>query len=309
MIYKFLFSLKILFLLSKLAVAGHETNNGGSGVVCRDKDQVVQTVELLDFWEARVLRSASFPDNELSVESRLNAATQKFIRLTGNIGFGEKLRKKLVLLQTQKLNSLENLAIKPSADVQNRYLPKDCPVEGIASFDDTYLKLDVNQELFSKLDQLNRAGLLFHEAVYRILRHNYGHTDSLLARYMTSCSFSNEVCSELRVSTIPDSHVCRINTGSGDTVFEVIVIETGTQRWFLKKLNGHALLVQAYFDLAFACEKTNNRMKCQKFQPEFRIFPRSSEDRKRNVGFAKAFSASLGVDRLLYLDQKLVTCH
>src|SRR4051794_27132981 len=61
-------SLKMLPLM-----VGHERGNGGDAVVCRDHDDKIISVELLDFFEARNMRGIylDLGDDSLSVDQKV----------------------------------------------------------------------------------------------------------------------------------------------------------------------------------------------------------------------------------------------
>src|SRR4051812_44942019 len=85
------FSLIILFAISSLALG--KEGGGGKGVVCRDANKNIRSVELLDLWEAKNLRgqqivqsTGSFKnDLDLAIERTKNmVAEEEYLKLDGS---------------------------------------------------------------------------------------------------------------------------------------------------------------------------------------------------------------------------------
>lgn len=164
---------------------GDDAGNGGHGVVCRDGAGNITSIELLDFYEARVLMHGLTPDlgnSSLSVDQKIDHALERISKLDPYRAFVWRLRAhdflKYTLMVKEKLplvNDFGKLTLPPECSVEQIALQKK------AEFPESKV-FKVNARLWSLLDRDEQAGLILHEVIYEeAIR--LSHKDSVHARY------------------------------------------------------------------------------------------------------------------------------
>jgi hypothetical protein len=161
--------------------------NGGDGVVCRDSDKVIRSIELLDFYEARVLRSAVIDLGAApTLEARMQVALQRLERVSPRRAQSYLLTMNQFFENAQFLKDTELVDVEDSLHL---ILPKGCKIEQLVIQRPKVLPgemmYSVNQDLWDHLDLTQRAGLILHEVVYREAIES-AHSDSRAARYLTA---------------------------------------------------------------------------------------------------------------------------
>ncbi len=183
------------YLATQNSFAGHEAGNGGDVVLCRNSKGEVASVELLDFYEARVQRKI-YNEIDLFSDSHLEIAKKIIGRLTEH----SPIRVKRYLAMIESFHSetlfLSGVQLVDIPDSENIILPNpSCSIEQIAIQRSPVFPEDkrytINQDLWDLLDEENRAGLILHEIVYREAI-SYGHENSIAVRYFNSYMFSNK---------------------------------------------------------------------------------------------------------------------
>ncbi len=202
-----------------LFMKGHETGNGGGVMVCGEGDNL--NVRLLDFWEEeklnnRELVNAAMPFDLVAAEAfrRMSFFKDRFPMLVHIL---------LIQLQLSDVFLRPEIGIEPPSDAQTIFFEKGCNLKGAAAFNDRLFHLNLDKALFSSMSTIDRLGLLFHEAIYIILRNDFGVTDSRLARELTACAFSKEPCRELNTPAVLETMLdgkyaaeCEFITASND---------------------------------------------------------------------------------------------
>jgi hypothetical protein len=186
------------FVVSPASWASHKVGNGGGGVSCVRNDGSLR-VSLLDFWEIPL----SFSEPRQLKQSQLPAADQarEALKQLPRTAFFTELRHQLdLLLSGQNVVMLDkDTAIMPPSDAKNLFIQRGCNLVGLAVFEDATNTLFIDSFLFGLLSETDKAGLFVHESVYKILRKNFPEatTDSILARRITACAFTNLPCPDL----------------------------------------------------------------------------------------------------------------
>jgi len=187
------------------AQAGPGLSGGGQGVVCRSPDGKVVSAELLDLAEAReyfVLEAKIHPDSEsyLAIASQyadmLDSSiptAEPAIRWSTSINgqlkaSGYDLNPGILLSKNQKSRAVwdsvnridkekllipgDNFKMIAIEDSHPRVAPSSagCGIEQIATFSDGDGKIRIIGNVWVKLDTVNKAALLIHEALYQSLR-------------------------------------------------------------------------------------------------------------------------------------------
>lgn len=174
---------------------GGEGGGGGGAFVCRGGD-VIHSAQMQDVWEAK------FDDNlVLTSEGSMDPTTQSE-EAEWDLSFKLIERLKLVSPQFYKdvlaalsvvkeIRSIEDVKLKPRGDSGHVKSPFDCTVGEsdylpVAIYEDEDNKLTYSQKVWEKFTTvLERAVTNVHEAVYRVLRVDYGDPDSDRTRKIT----------------------------------------------------------------------------------------------------------------------------
>lgn len=190
---KIIFALLLFVTFS--AFAGGTSGGGGKGVVCIDSAGQ-ETVELLDIWEARTLfgqAPAAFPPGttlQTAVEILIDRL--KFVIPTavvpnvwcnqGNC-FKEYLLKEAAkfLSPNSSVIRLNGVELEETDDSFELAKPKLCDVRQLVNYQD-YQHIYLDEDRFQKMDLLNQAALITHEALYSKLRSWYEETNSIRTR-------------------------------------------------------------------------------------------------------------------------------
>ena len=163
------------------------TRGGGKGIVCRDVHNAVQTVEVLDLWEARNLHGKQIVASSGNAQKDLDQALErsKYIFSTED----ERVASSLAwtsqsIFTCTKIDPLHcsgfinqvtgvDLPISNDSFEGPLNLPQGCKVEQIIEYNRPVgvgnYSYAINMDLVSKMDDLNRAALSFHEGVYQTL--------------------------------------------------------------------------------------------------------------------------------------------
>ena len=161
-------------LLSK---EGH----GGQSVVCRSSDGRIESAELLDLYEARVMYGLELLRSGEPKENYIRQAAEKLNgAIRGNYFYTNY---KDIFGGVQRITRFipNGSRLKPIDDSLPVVLPKNCQVEQLAIYVDQTLLL-VDREIWDNLDELNRAALVTHEGIYLNMRISERSTDSRRAR-------------------------------------------------------------------------------------------------------------------------------
>lgn len=169
-LYKLLFVTGIL-TASPLALAQDKAGNGGNTVVCSNSSGTVTSVELLDYYEARVQRKnikvdfgSSAQTFEQSMEVLLSRLQQK------NPSRAAKYRKWYAQF-FDEANLIPGIGLVEVNDSHHMVVPNGCKVvqtivQKRPDFPEDS-RYTVNKDVWDLLDAQVKAGLVFHELIYR----------------------------------------------------------------------------------------------------------------------------------------------
>ncbi|WP_413578538.1 hypothetical protein ACLVWU_08370 [Bdellovibrio sp. HCB290] len=176
--------------ISVFAKGGSDVG-GGKGVVCRNPDQSIKSVEVLDLWEARVLYgleiqkpSSNTEDISESIEDYAEKIADVLnIPQQGNSAIPFKLylntiAQTIVNEGNSSIQRLHGVNLTLTPDSYEAAFPAGCGVEQIVRYKEWILpggqgiaaEAQINQDLFEKLDITNRIALALHEGLYNNLR-------------------------------------------------------------------------------------------------------------------------------------------
>jgi len=175
--------------------ANNEVGNGGDVVVCRDGDQIT-SVELVDFYEARLMYEMEYDlgSEDLHYKEKIALALSRLSKLDP-----ERERDYLVHAEEFEENArfLEGVELVDIPDTNLVYLPSGCEIAQIVVRIKPTLpehsEYYVSKDLWDLLDEDNRAGLVLHEVIYREAAEAFEHTNSVLSRYFNAYITSNRL--------------------------------------------------------------------------------------------------------------------
>ncbi len=199
------------------ALTGNDAGGGAGAVVCRDQvNGTVLSAELLDLFEARAsgveLRAVLGDDDEeylafLDARTWVTTSIQPAPRTPK-----ERARKLVDFHKTVRdfyRFTIEGERVKPTRDFGRvPQLPRGCRVEQLARFDDHKQIIQIDSELWTRFDSLNRVALYAHEFFYRRYR-NAGETNSELARKLLAAVFARQPQAGVRDGVPEGALFCR----------------------------------------------------------------------------------------------------
>jgi hypothetical protein len=195
--------------LSFNAFAGPNDGGGGQGWVCRDAHRkITRPVELLDIWEAREYHHREIKYSDTDVREQVDEALKRLKYVVNypweakrhegsNVriipaaeNFLESLGYKVApfFQQTASVERYHNKRLRKTHDAYEDMTPEEegCELEQIVRYKDLGLYggslAMVNQDLIDHMDKTNQAALWVHEALYAILRQDFGEKTSLRVR-------------------------------------------------------------------------------------------------------------------------------
>lgn len=160
--------LTLAFLSAVKAFAGTDVGNGGDVVVCKDKNNKITSVELLDFFEARVVNNYVLKHGaySLPLEEKVKVLIDRMgISQKDKVALYAKLN--LFFKEAAILDNINLIDVNDSAHVA---VPVGCSIEQIAIQVEPQTSLakryTVSKFYWDRIDDFNKAGLIFHEIIY-----------------------------------------------------------------------------------------------------------------------------------------------
>jgi|GEM_PF-6295316 len=166
---------------------GGRVGNGGGLVVCRNVDQSIRSVELLDYYEARTQRNFHLELSTLSGDWK--ARTKQLIdRLQRLSPLRQHVYREWLERFDGEVKFLKDVQFSTIPDSGYIAVPKGCEFEqGVIQTAPRFAgdkRYFVNDELWQAMDDSQRAGLLLHEFLYREAM-GYGQEDSISVQYLS----------------------------------------------------------------------------------------------------------------------------
>lgn len=203
----------ILFcgLLALTANAENYTGggNGGVGLVCLNPQQSikVESVTLFDFAEGSILYGDQITEDLSKTEEQyLQETIQKMASKSPYLG--EMLSWTLKDIMRKEILNIGPYILDLTADTQYGLRFRICPDDGepvvrqVANYLTNINELRIDEKYLAKMSPMNRAGLFIHEALYRIYRQYFNHTNSDKARRLTSLLISNATLTNKELNTL-----------------------------------------------------------------------------------------------------------
>ncbi len=241
------------FLIGLTSIHASSRAHGGGGVVCSESSSHGESsvkVQLLDFWEGKKIRNLDIPTDKVgNINDFVEIAISKLFAF--NPELHKHVKKVLPIVIEAYANKivLENgIQIEAPNDAINQYTQSNCEVQGLALFSDVHNSITVNGNLINKLSLVDEAGLIIHEAVYKVMRDLYGVKDSVTARGITACIFSESGCPKLStdfsiINELPElNHYYKCKLFGTQTInYKIIPLEGNIFRFeFLNLPSAHA---------------------------------------------------------------------
>jgi hypothetical protein len=193
----FLFALLLPFHPSFSALAGDKINNGGGIWVCETAQLEITSSVLVDFYEAEnefkwTLIQPSNANPWKIVEGVLAGLPQKFPRQA------QAWASVLADVRSRLVYIAGELSIADDSKYRAKPLPSLCRTGGgwqyrqFANWDDRSNRGIIREDYWKspRISALDKAGLVWHEAIYRWLRVSYGDSDSTRARELVGLLFA-----------------------------------------------------------------------------------------------------------------------
>lgn len=159
------------------AFAG-DKGNGGYSIVCRDTAGQIISAELLDIYEGKVLFRKNYADTNSGPADIVSSVVSK---LNNYSVFQAKLKKEISLIEKNKIFIPLGNELEPTEDAFPPIRKKGCEFEQVANYTNLG-ELIIAEEIHNHLDNVNKAALIIHEAIYSIRRKAVGDTNSQVTR-------------------------------------------------------------------------------------------------------------------------------
>ncbi len=174
--------------------ASDRVGNGGDAIVCRNSGGLIQSAELLDFYERRVLlqQPIDLGDSSLTFDEKIEIMLQRLATIS-------PYRANHYRTQVENFNSeasfLPGVTLKQIEDEEPTVFPVGCDIEQLAiqkapifPGEKRYI---VSKDIWDHLDETSKAGLIIHEIIYREAI-DYGHKTSVYVRYFNGLLASSD---------------------------------------------------------------------------------------------------------------------
>ena len=192
----------LLTWFTSLALCGvsladvRNVGNGGDVVVCRDGQNKILSVELLDFYEGRVLNGR----HPLPMDGDTDALVEIALQRLGKVNPTRQARyAKWAKSFHEEAAYIPNANLVDIDDSRHIVLPAGCTISQIAIQRPIREGIEkkryvINDDLWKELNPLNQAGLILHELIYREAIEG-DISDSKLVRLINSLIFSDTLSS------------------------------------------------------------------------------------------------------------------
>jgi hypothetical protein len=240
---------------------GGVNGGGGNGVVCRNGNNIV-SVELLDLYESRILYNRDYDSMEhMELDEALRWASQKLYSYDL-----PSVETQFYLFKTtqSKFHLLPpGVRLDPINDSGHIFIPSGCKIEQVANFYNNE-KVFVVSDFYNKMDTLNKAALIVHEAVY-LKERTFSVTDSRYSRRLVGAIFDRDFVFNNPIPGINPYRrtTCYTPTGKigGDfnyefnpglkkvTAFDIVSTGKDSTRMYFTMLNGHTVYSSKHMDI------------------------------------------------------------
>jgi hypothetical protein len=183
------------FAFSVAWASGRTVGNGGDVIVCENQAGEMQSIELLDFYEGRVLKGIQTELGEASwsIERKIAYALERMKRVSP--ARAERYAKDAATFFEETL-FLDDATLEDIPDTGNIVIPRNCKVQQIANQSPPLYPEDkryvIDRHLWNALDNNGRAGLILHEVIYREAL-ELKHDNSVSVRFLNANLSSRKI--------------------------------------------------------------------------------------------------------------------
>lgn len=208
----------VTLMYAPVSFAGTKDGGGGGAYVCYDSSISAPTIKyslLADLWESdhtpfkwphKTGKIHISYNNEIAAEDQFNQALAKLASLDPK--FATQVRVERDNLFSQRNSLDDSISITVPDDLKLGYFPTGCPAQGMMYYNGESEQLDVREDLFSTLrTKTDVAAAWMHEAVYKIMREKHLKENSIGARRLVACLFSDEAGCLSAKTEIPNDRV------------------------------------------------------------------------------------------------------
>lgn len=240
------------FQVGAVVIQGANGSGGGMGVVCKNSDGSIKSVELLDLWEARTIYSRNTLSSSASVEEQVEHHLQNLKNsiyadsycvgtnpgvncqngVKGPEALYYMLKFKIGLFlhpNLPQVHRLRGAKLQNTNDSFEVVTPSgNCEIDQLVIFKDTPSGGDVliNQDLVDHMDKTNEAALYIHEAYYYFLR-GRPVGSSLRVRRAVGLSFSGHKFRTLESYLSQQYYECRTQGNAPSSKVFIYTPESG----------------------------------------------------------------------------------
>lgn len=173
----------ILLCATNLALASdsEREGHGGVSIVCRDADEKIESVELLDIFEGNHQYGLEIKDRTTSFDEQIEQAQT---RLVSRPELLEEFQNELAYVHANIQFPSEEVGLNPTDDAFPVINKKGCAYKQLAVYTNDNQVL-VDAELYNKLSETGKAGLYIHEVIFKMARAR-GATSSVTSRKLVA---------------------------------------------------------------------------------------------------------------------------
>lgn len=177
--------LMFMFLpfVQSLAMHGKDGGNGGVSVVCRNSDGKITSAETLDLFEGKNQFNLTYPGVSTNHNDLIKFAKLKMI---DNPIFLKQFNEILSDVLTKLVFLPNGIGLKATEDDFPIITKKGCKAEQLANYEDKEEKIYIDEEIYAKLSEYDKAAFFIHETIFKMDRINHNQVKSINSRKLTA---------------------------------------------------------------------------------------------------------------------------
>lgn len=167
-----------VFAFLRMSSGGGMATGGGAGVVCRDRDSNIESVQLLDLYEAQVRHRSLVPSTGDVQKDYIDSVLRTYF-LQGSSVFGPPSNSESQSHYKSFIDAIHWTArgvkiplLRDQGEIEA--LPQNCYLEQIAIFHGNNVFapefIEMQTDLWERLPALHKAALIWHELLYKYYR-------------------------------------------------------------------------------------------------------------------------------------------
>lgn len=190
------FIVPMLLMASLTSFAGNEKGNGGGAFICKTiatatAGEVILSAQSQDLWETA--RRYEVISSNLEADVLAFDVLEK-LKSIGATRFLSEVKRELK--KVMGMRSIEDVKLVPVGDSRHYVEMASCTAgtpefTAAAIYQDQANDLVFSKRVYEKFDNISKAALNVHEAVYKVLRSEYKDVDSVRTRKIVGYLFSD----------------------------------------------------------------------------------------------------------------------